>query len=289
MAGAQLPSVGAPPRQLLTEPSVASRYLAEGRLAMAERELFAAVEAAPRGSAPRGELARYLASRGRFRVAQVLFDEARRFGADPGIVARAIAEMAPYLPPAESERAARVSGIAATARLVMVEDGTVLARVEAQTAAGGVTLLLDPTVEGVTISSETDPAVPVRAAGGRGAARTLTIVGLTLGGRTLDGLVAVVDPVLRPGEVRLGVDVLWQLDAVVDERAGLLVLPAPGAARPIPPRAHRIPFVLGFPGLLLVEAPGVAPFGIESPPARRLLRGAVWWIDREGSTVVVTR
>lgn len=94
-AGAQ--QRGAPP----PGPSRADEYLAVGRLALAERELYAAVAAEPRQPAPRGALARYLASRGRFRIAEELFLEALRFGADTPSVARAMAAMEPYRAPVE--------------------------------------------------------------------------------------------------------------------------------------------------------------------------------------------
>lgn len=70
--------------------------LAMGRLAAAEEALYAAVDARPRSPSPRGALAAYLASRGRFKIAEVLFDEAQRFGASPQAIRAAKERMAPY-------------------------------------------------------------------------------------------------------------------------------------------------------------------------------------------------
>jgi membrane protein implicated in regulation of membrane protease activity len=50
-----------------------------------------------------------------------------------------------------------------------------------------------------------------------------------------------------------------------------------------------VPFVLGLPGLWLVEAPGLPPTAVESPRGRVLLRGSVWRVDAGQSVVVVER
>jgi hypothetical protein len=307
---AQLPTVGAPPRRAATEPSLAQQYLDVGRLFMAERELYAAVAAEPRRSAPRGELARYLASRGRFRIADVLLDEALRFGADPAIVTRARAEMQLYRsaadrkpipgvrPPAavvarDAERAAKGharnwDGPEASVPMQMTEDAHTLLRFEARTARGPVWVTIDPRTEGVAIAS-TDTMFRVQRFGGDMAYEPVLLHELTIGARVLRWIDAVVDPSVRAGELRVGMDVFWQLRPVVDERVGTITFPGLGSSETVPARARQIPFVLAFPGLMLVPQPGVPPVAVESDGGRALLRGARWWLDVAAGTVVVTR
>jgi hypothetical protein len=308
---AQLPAVGAPPRRAATEPSLAQQYLDVGRLFMAERELYAAVAAAPRQSAPRGELARYLASRGKFRIADVLLDEALRFGADPAIITRARAEMQLYRsaadrkpipgvrPPAavaarEAERVAQGharswDGVVATVPMQMTEDGVTLLRFEARTVRGAVWVTVDPRAEGVALAAATDTMFRVQRFGADMAYEPVLLHELTIGARALMWIDAVVDPSVRAGELRVGMDVFWQLRPVVDERAGTITFPALGSSAPVPERARQIPFVLAFPGLLLVPRPGVPPVAVEREGGRAWLRGARWWLDVAAGTVVFVR
>lgn len=308
---AQLPAVGAPPRRAATEPSLAQQYLDVGRLYMAERELYAAVTAAPRQSAPRGELARYLASRGRFRIADVLLDEALRFGADPAIVARARAEMQLYRAPADrkpipgvrppaaviardAERAAKGyvrnwDGAEATVPMQMTEDAQTLLRFEARTARGPVWVTVDPRTEGVAVSSAADTMFRVQRFGSDMAYEPVLLHELSIGARTLTWIDAVVDPSVRAGELRVGMDQFWQLRPVVDERALAIAFPALGSSPTVPAQAQQIPFVLKFPGLMLVPRPGVPPVSIESEGGRALLRGARWWMATDEGTVAIVR
>ncbi len=307
---AQLPSATRPAPNAVTQPSRAQELLAVGRLAAAERELYAAVQANPRQSAPRGELARYLASRGRFMIAQVLLEEALRFGADTALVARAMAEMAPYRPRADLKRVpgarlpaaiaarerARAEGLAAvldgeevTVPVTMSEDGRTLLRVVVRTERGTVLATVDPSIDGVTVSSATDSLVPVRTFGARGAGAPVLIGEITIGERRLAWLDGTIDPQVPVGEMRIGLDVFWHLRAIVDERAGTLTLPARAARVTVTEGSQRIPFMLGFPGVWLVEMPWRAPVAIEGPEGRAMLRGTRWQLDAEAATVNVVR
>src|SRR5690606_34336680 len=96
IAGALCAGALAAQEPRLAQPSRADSLLAQGRLAAAEAALYAASDAKPRDPAARGALAAYLASRGRFPIALVLFDEAQRFGADPARVNLARAAIRPY-------------------------------------------------------------------------------------------------------------------------------------------------------------------------------------------------
>lgn len=298
-------------------PSRAAEYLAVGRLALAERELYASVAAEPREPAHRGALARYLASRGRFRIAEVLYGEALRFGADTAAVARGLAQMASYRAPAERRAIAGVrtpsaivarerarsprgaplaeslDGPAVTVPITMTEDGRTLAFLwlTVRGASGDVLVraTIDPTREGVAVASADDPAFAMRAFGGRGAGTPVLMERLSIGERTLEWIDAYVDPAVPPGEVRIGIDIFWRLRPVIDERAGTMTLPFAGERTVAPPRASHLPVMLAFPGLMLVPSPGVPPFGVESAEGRAYLRGTRWRLDPANSTIIVER
>ncbi len=253
-------------------PSRADSMLAVGRLAAAEQALYSAADATPRAPAPRGALGAYLASRGRFRIAEILFQEAQRFGANPRTVQRAIAVMAPY-------RVRVAAGPVVAVPISSTTDRSALFAFPVRGARGEFAALLDPRVRGVVL--------------GRGAAEQFTMRGgrvtLQIGARTLEGLEATVDSLATPDVVRIGLDALWALHPQVDERAGMLTLgraPDPAA---IPGRVEQIPFVLTFPGMLLVPRVGFPPFALESREGRALLRGARWQIDAATATITIER
>lgn len=294
-------------------PSRADQFLAVGRLSLAERELYAAVAAQPREPAHRGALARYLASRGQFRIAEVLFLEALRFGADTAVIARALAAMEPYRPHADrraipgvrtpsaiiARSAARstrgaaevIDGSEVIVPVVMSEDGKSLARFRARGSRDSVWVMIDPTREGIAVSSATDSAMVMEAFGGHGSGTPVLIEELWIGDRRLGWLDAYVDQSVPAGEVRLGVDLFWRLRAVIDERGGVatMTLPYHGSRFAPPPRSFYLPVVLRFPGLLLVPLPGMVPMSIESPEGRNVLRGTRWQLDPATSTIIVTR
>lgn len=314
LAGGAPPSLGAQ-RTEPPPPSRAEQLLAVGRLALAEKELYAAAATEPREPAHRGALARYLASRGRFIIAEVLFLEALRFGADTPSVARALAAMEPYRPVAqrrpipgvrrptavrarEQGRAARggvetIDGPEVSVPIEMTEDGNTLARYRARGAREGdsVWVTLDPSREGIAVSSADDSVLTMQAFGGRGSGTPVMIEELWIGSRRLAWLDAYVDQSVPPGEVRIGLDLLWRMRAIVDERPAVpvLTLPFAGARALVAPRSFHLPVVLRFPGLWLVPQPGVEPFLLQSPRGRAYLRRARWQVDPETSTLIVER
>ncbi len=243
-------------------PSRADSLLARGRLRAAEDALYAAVAAKPRQPSARGALGRYLASRGRFAIAQVLFEEAQRFGADKGAVARAIAQMAPYRSDANPLRAVTVP-------FEFAEDGRTVGRF-ALTGRDGraFTATLDPTVIGVIVRRASDPPSAV-------------------GGIPLRGLSLSVDTTLTSSEARVGFDLLWRLGFSFDERTGTMTVGEAGVRRG--GAVTYVPIVLTFPGLSLVPRPGVAPIPIQRQAARALLRGTRWWFDAAEGALVVER
>ena len=121
--------------------------LAIGRLAAAEDALYAAVAARPRAPAPRGALGKYLASRARFRIGEILLTEAMRFGADSGSVLRAVAAMAPY------RTGSAVPAPEVTVKFRVSEDGRTLGTFAVRTTDGARTAVLDPTITGIVARS----------------------------------------------------------------------------------------------------------------------------------------
>jgi hypothetical protein len=255
-------------------PSRADSMLASGRLRAAEDALYAAVAASPRNPAPRGALGRYLASRGRFPIAQVLYEEAQRFGATRRIVARAIAEMSPYRP----DTAQR--GRSGTVRFTFAEDGVMVGSFVAETApranrpAGEaglpVSVTIDPRRTGFAVRDTA--GVPTE---------------LRIGELRVPVRSPAIDSTIPAGELRVGVDVLWRHGFIFDERAGTLTLGG-RASRTDRPVSY-VPVMITYPGIAFVPSPGIAPIPMEKAAARRWVRGARWWLDPEQGAIVVER
>ncbi len=265
------------PRARPAAPSRADSLLARGRLAAAEQELYANADAKPRDPAARGALAAYLASRGRFAIALVLFDEAQRFGADAARVNLARAAIRPYTlhgggPEVTlSWRPSRTPGLLGSIELRARRSGEAL-RAD-----------IDANVVGVVAG--------VGAASRLGLRRGQELEALWLGDRRVGPLRARVDSTLGVDELRLGLDAIWNAAPLFDERGGTLTL---GRAAPAPSEAARsaavqLPWLLTFPGLQLVPRVGEPPMRIESAAGRALLRGKRWQIDPRSATIVVDR
>lgn len=259
--------------------SRADSLLAVGRLAAAEDALYAAVAARPRAPAPRGALGAYLASRARFRIAEVLLQEAQRFGADPGSVERALSAMAPY-------RVRVAEGPVVAVAFTPSDDRRALGAFAVRTARRGeeYRAVLDPMVRGVVLGRIVAERATLH---GRPGSEVLDE--LWIAERRLEGLEAAVDPTASPLEIRVGLDALWALHPQVDERAGVLSLGRAPDLAAIQGPVEQVPFVLTFPGLLLVPRVGSPPMAIESRAARALLRGTRWQVDARTATVVVER
>lgn len=256
------------------EPGRADSLLAQGRLAAAEQALYAAADAKPRDPAARGALAAYLASRGRFGIARVLFDEAQRFGADAGRVSRARAAILPYAtaPAAGEEVTVPLTPARQPGTLGLIPLRSVRAAAATQLAA------IDPNITGVVMG--TDAAQRLEISRGR------PLPELWIGERRVLRLSARIDSTYSPDEMRIGLDVLWGLQLLFDERAGTLTLGRSVGAESV---AREIPWLLTFPGLLLVPEVGQAPLRIESAAGRALLRGRRWQIDTRAATIRVER
>ncbi len=257
----------------LAEPSRADSMLAQGRLAAAENALYAASDAKPRDPAARGALAAYLASRGRFGIALVLFDEAQRFGADPSRIAMARAAILPYT-------SAAAAGEETTVPLTPSREPRTLGAVPVRSvrAAPATQLaIIDPNVTGVVMGRDAAQRFEVE--------RGRPLRELWIGDRRLLRLAVRVDTLAGVDELRIGLDVLWGLQPLFDERAGTLTLGrAIGGAA-----SQQIPWLLTFPGLQLVPEVGQPPLRIESVRGRALLRGTRWQIDTRAATIRVER
>lgn len=278
LAGAQSPPsdssrlLSVPPPQV----PVAERLLAAGRLAAAEEALYAAADARPRAPEPRGALARYLASRGRFRIAEILLEEAQRFGASASQVRRALASFAPY-------RMVAPPGPEVTVPITPTRDARALWQLPLRVGDVPFNALFDPGVQGLRVGRAAAESVGVR---GRAAQR---LDNVWIGERRLARVEVTVDSLAAPDELRIGLDALWSLHPLVDDAAGTLTLGrAPNAAR-LAGRVEQVPFVLTFPGMLLVPTVGQPPIGLESAAARARLRGSRWQVDAATATLIVER
>lgn len=291
-------------------PSRADSLLAVGRLWAAEEALYAAVDAAPRAPAARGALGRYLASRARFTIADVLFREALRFGADTPGVSQALMAMAPYrpevdrraipgvrLPAAEAARErARLAAADAPTRtavgsvpFVFAREGGAIGTFDLRGPAGVRRAVLDSRVRGLLVARADDAALRPRSFGATGAGAPLIIDEVWIGGMRLRGVEARVDPSVTEGEVRVGIDLLWHLRPLFDEAKGTMTLSSAGTARRMGPTAMQIPFALAFPGMELIPTVGESPMALSSPRARALLAMSRWWWDATQATLVVER
>jgi hypothetical protein len=321
--GASAAAAQARPDLPVAAPSRADSLLARGRLRAAEDALYAAVNANPRAPAARGELGRYLASRARFVIADVLYAEALRFGADTPSIAQARMRVADFrpeldrrripgvrLPAAEAAReAARVAARDAarasrepreprpaandarapfTVPMILITDGIAIGSFEVRGPGGTRRAVLDARVRGLLVSSAADSALAPRAFGATTQGAPLLVPEMFIGEQRLVGVPARVDREVPEGEVRVGFDVLWPLRPAFDEREGTMTL-SPDAPRAVPDGAIQIPFALGFPGIWLVPVVGEAPVPIASARGRALLRASRWWWDGPAATIVVDR
>lgn len=272
IAGALCAGALAAQEPRLAQPSRADSLLAQGRLAAAEAALYAASDAKPRDPAARGALAAYLASRGRFPIALVLFDEAQRFGADPARVNLARAAIRPYT---RAAAAGPETTVPLRAPRVVGSLGVIAVR-RTRGASNGLDADIDANVVGLVAGQA--------AASALGARNARELDELWIGERRLAQVALRVDPTLPPNALRLGLDLLWALEPIFDERAGTLTL---GRRAPSGAGGTQVPWLLGFPGLQLVPRVGAPPVRIESAAGRALLRGTRWQLDVRQATIRV--
>lgn len=259
----------------LAGPSRADSLIAQGRLAAAEAALYAASDAKPRDPAARGALAAYLASRGRFPIALVLFDEAQRFGAAASRVNLARAAIRPYTRAAAAGPEVTVPWRASAAPGLL---GSISVRAREDSVAS-MQAHIDPNATGLVAG--------VGVAARLGLRRGDALPALWLGARRLSDVPVRVDSTIGVDELRVGLDLLWALEPLIDERAGTMTLGrrTPDAAE----GATEIPWLLTFPGLQLVPRVGAPPLRIESAAGRALLEGRRWQIDTRRAIVLAER
>lgn len=203
-------------------------------------------------------------------MALVLFDEAQRFGAAPGRVRLARDAILPYT-------RATAAGEEVTVPMRPSRTPGLLGAVDVQTSRGGgdsLTADIDANVTGAVLG--------VGVASRMGLRRGQRLDELWLGARRLTTVSVRVDSTLQPDALRIGLDLLWALEPLFDERAGTLTL-----GRRATGGASQIPWLLTFPGLQLVPRVGEPPARIESAAGRALLRGRRWQIDPRQATIHV--
>ena len=259
----------------------ADSLLASGRVAAAESSYYAASSSNPRNASARAALGRYLAARGALRIGAVLLEEARQFGGDTAVIARALVpiyrslgdwrslSLLPKSPlsAAEAKRAvwlgARQSVLefpdsVATITYRPVGDGSGLGIVSLRVGNQRVDALIDPRVSGLVLRGKA-----ARARGGdiqlfgRDSIGVVAVVPeLHIGGVTLSNVAARIDtaPATPSGGTRadvvslVGLDVLRPLAPTFDPPGSTLVLRRSGQIAATTP-GKRVPILLDETGL----------------------------------------
>lgn len=317
-ARTQLPSGTRPAERSRADSLIESGWLEEG-----EDLLYAAVRARPREPSARGALAAYLATRGQLRVAEVLFDEARRFGADEVRVTQALAAMAPWsegrvdpdtLPAVRLPEALRARRELRRQRgwiarwggegyldlpFTFVTEGSIIGHFVIEGPRGPMIAEVDVSITGLLLHSARDTAIEVETFGGDGPGTPVLIRELRLGGERWTSVDARIDPRVPAGRVRVGLDVLWWRAPRFEPATGRIKL-APLDARPEsvtegagagggPAAAEEWPYLLGFPGVRVVMRTGSAPVALEDPRVRSRLQGRRWRVDAIRGSIIVER
>jgi hypothetical protein len=145
-------------------------------------------------------------------------------------------------------------------------------------AAALFTATIDPSVSGVAMGREAARRFDVE--------RGRPLPEIWIGERRIQRVAVRVDSLSGSEEIRIGLDVLWNFQPLFDERNSTLTL---GRRISEASAGQQIPWLLTFPGLLLVPEVGQPPLRIESVRGRALLRGTRWQIDTRAATIRVDR
>lgn len=226
-------------------PTVAAdRLFAAGRFAEAERIYYAAVRKQPRDPAARIALARYLGARGRWRVASVLLEEARRFGGDSAVVARLLAPLyersgdwrllatlAPSpLARGERQRAEalalrRYAARGADSAVVPLAPGRALGTITVLLGGDTVRLVVDPAARGLALDASAARLPGVQGFAERDGRTLFGIAGIvTVGGLRLTDVPVRFAALGQRGTGVVGLDFLGDYTPTFDERAATLTL-----------------------------------------------------------------
>jgi hypothetical protein len=284
----------------------ADSLLAEGRLASAESAYYAAARQRPRDPATRAALGRFIAARGGTKAGAVLLEEARFFGGDSAMLARALvpmyvrlgdykalAELRPnVLSPSEARRARWLATRPQEARLrdsVVVftyrptADGRGMGTVILRFGKSELPAMIDPRISGIVV-----PAAArrdVRIFGTEGDKVIGVIDSVRLGPATFFHVPAVVGTPDEPA--RVGFDVIAPYYPGFDPAKSLMTLRRVARRAPSP-AGLRVPGLFDQNGMrLLIGGRWVATTG--AGPSMLLSTRPWLWDWRLGDVVLVSR
>lgn len=283
-AGLALLAVGLHGRSANAQSDIAQAdaLLRSGQVARAEAGYFAAARRRPHDPEARFALGAYLASRGAWRVAGVLIEEARRFGGSP---ARAAAMLAPIYAQTGAYAALLGLGQARLSRgeraralwlrdnphsfagrdsvrlpLVGAADRRSIGAIRIVVGSDTVTAQIDPTVKGLIVDRAhiRTPGIRVFDAGSDvyqpAVATRLSLMMLTLRNVPIE-----LGDAGGPGRARVGLDWLARWAPTIDLRARMVTLR----------RSGRVPATVAATGTrripVLQSAPGAAGEWVEGP------------------------
>ncbi len=293
--------------------------LIAGRLFGAESAYYAAVRLAPHEGDTRLALGRYLAGRGRLRIAATLMEEARHFGVDPKVVAMELAPVyarlgiidslakriidwsafaalpAPAVGVGERLRAEylranppEIDGPDSAIVLYTVTDSHLLGRTRLIVAGDTVFAVIDARVSGLLLDTawmHHDSVKRFAPRGSRDPAATFGVVArVQIGDIVLGNAPVRFQPMRTSRDALIGLDVLGALAATFDPRVGYMMLRRSGRVSDSLP-GWRIPSYMGRTGVLVVKGETMFPIG--HPDVQQYFRVGKWtWDSRRGEVVI---
>jgi hypothetical protein len=275
----------------------ADSLLGAGEVARAETLYYAASRRNTRDVGARTALARYLVSRGAFRIGSTLLEEAVVFGADTGEMARLRApalqavddwktlSQLPHSPLTVAERA-RAQWLVANPPSVKGADSVTVAfepssvaglgRIELVIGTDTLAADIDPNADELILGDYSHFAALVQMFTGGAGDRAAVVRRASIGNLTLEFVPARVDQRLGPARARIGLTLLAKFAPTVDAGAGVLTLRRDGRVGASIGR-RRVPVLFMFPGVRLARSGRLVP--IESPAGRAVLAEARWTLD----------
>jgi hypothetical protein len=278
--------------------------LAMGRLASAESAYYAALRASPHDPLVRAALGKYLAARGATRVGAVLLEEARFFGGDSTVLARALVPMYArlgdfaaldslrpnVLTQGEKRRARWLSDHPARASLrdtvVLVSyrplgDGQGVGTVIVRLGKTELPAVIDPRVSGLILPPTVRRDLRIFGVEGR---NTLAVAeNVRIGGVAFTNLPATI---VEDDKVRVGFDILAPYAPSFDPRNGMLMLRRV-ERRSRPTQGIRVPALYDNNGVRLLIGGRWHPSSAAMPAL--LLATRPWmWDGKRGDVVLLS-
>jgi len=290
-----------------------------GRLFGAESAYYEAARIAPHDGAARLALGRYLAGRGRLRIAATLMEEARHFGAEPQVVALELAPVYSMLGVMDSLSARKadwsalaalpspvvgvgerlraeylhanppaIDGPDSAIALYAVSDSHLLGRIKIVIGQDTVSAIIDARVSGLVLDTtwmRDDSVKRFAPRGSKDPAAVYAVVPmLRIGEIALSNAPARFQPQRAAGGATIGLDVFGALAATFDPRVGYVMLRRKGRVSDKTP-GWRIPSYMARTGVLVVKGDTMFPIG--HPDVQQYFRAGKWtWDARRGEVVV---